>query len=74
MDEDVFYGEDFGGLEDLDEDMLRAYLEGMTSWGHLVRKSDISIEPVKRLFEHKIVNIFVSVNFNICFGCSTMFF
>ena len=50
MDEDVFYGEDFGGLEDLDEDMLRAYLEGMTSWGHLVRKPDISIEPVKQLF------------------------
>lgn len=28
MDEDVFYGDDFGGLEDLDEDTLRAYLEG----------------------------------------------
>ena len=50
MDEDVFYGEDFGGLEDLDEDMLRAYLEGMTPLGHLVRKSDISIEPVKQIF------------------------
>ena len=31
MDEDVFYGDDFGGLEDLDEDTLRAYLEGVLS-------------------------------------------
>ena len=29
MDEDIFNGDDFGGLEDIDEDMLRAYLEGL---------------------------------------------
>lgn len=28
MDEDLFYGDEFGSLEDIDEDMLRAYLEG----------------------------------------------
>ena len=33
MDDDIFYGDEFGGLEDLDEDMLRAYLEGLWDLG-----------------------------------------
>ena len=47
MDEDIFYGDDFGGLEDIDEDMLRAYLEG------LLLLSPVMTKPVFAICEQQ---------------------
>ena len=37
---------------------------------NLVSRRSIGLDTVNKIFERKIVNIFLSINFNICFGCS----
>lgn len=54
MDEDIYYGDEYPDLSDIDEDMLRAYLEGkevspeleeiLKGWIILLKKNSVALD------------------------------